>query len=172
MLAVNTNPPTQNTGGVFVYVGSQAAVAGSVSAFEVCTQVDTNCKQGDVDNGNLAIAVKPTTIGQNPITMLADPTNTFLYIACYVGNNIYAFRMTTGSGALTPLRPAFQPTGAGPVALAMHPSNNNSNEYLYVSDNSASTLEGYTVDLTGGGLSNPMAPFIFTPGNPYGMAGR
>lgn len=172
VLAVNTNPPQQNTGGVFVYVGSQAAVTGSVSTFEVCTQVDTNCNQGDVDNENLAVTGKPLTVGQNPIAMLADPTHTFLYIACYVGNNVYAFKMTTGTGILTPLSPALEPTGAGPVSLAINPSNNNSNEYLYVSNNTGSTLSGYTVNLTTGGLSNPLAPFIFTPGNPYGLAGR
>lgn len=171
--AVNTSPAGQPAAGsVFVYVGSQAAVAGSVSAFEVCTQTDTNCSGPDVQNENLAIAVKPTTIGQNPITMLADPTNTFLYIACNVGNNVYAFKMTPGTGALSPLSPALEPAGAGPVALAIHPSNDNSNEFLYVTNNVANTIVGYTVNLTSGDLSNPMAPVIFTPGNPYGVAGR
>ena len=173
VFAVNTNPAGQPAaGGIFVYVGSQAAVAGSVSGFEVCTQVDANCTQPDVDNENLAIAVKPTNVGQNPIAMITDPTNTFLYIACNVGNNVYAFRMGTQTGALTPLAPALEPTGAGPVALAIHPSNNNSNEFLYVANNTASTIVGYTVNLTSGDLSNPMAPVIFTPGNPYGVAGR
>jgi len=173
VFAVNTNPPGQPAlGGVFVFVGSQAAVAGSVSSFEVCTQVDANCTQGDVTNENLRISVKPTNVGQNPITMITDPTNTFLYIACNVGNNVYGFRMGTGTGSLTPLSPALQPTGAGPVSLAIHPSNNNSNEFLYVANNTASTIVGYTVNLTSGNLSNPMAPVIFTPGNPYGIAGR
>jgi hypothetical protein len=171
--AVNTSPAGQPAAGsVFVYVGSQAAVAGSVSGFELCTQVDTNCTEFDRENENLEIAVKPTTIGQNPITMLADPTNMFLYIACNVGNNVYAFKMAPGTGVLTPLSPALEPTGAGPVALAIHPSNNNSNEFLYVTNNVANTIVGYTVNLTSGDLSNPMAPVIFTPGNPYGVAGR
>jgi hypothetical protein len=172
VLAVNTNPPQQNTGSVFVYVGSQAAVTGSVSVFEVCTQAQGPCTQQDVDNENLAVVGKPASIGQNPITMLADPTNTFLYIACNVGNNIYAFRMNTTTGVLTGLSPALQPTGSGPVALAMHASNNNSNEYLFVSNNNSSTVTGYIVNLTSGNLSNPLAPLIFPPGNPYGIAGR
>jgi hypothetical protein len=170
--AVNTNPPSQNTGGVFVYVGSQAAVTGSVSAFQVCTQAQGPCTQQDADNENLAVIGKPSSVGQNPIAMLADPTNTFLYIACNVGNNVYAFRMNTSSGILTALSPALQPTGAGPVALAMHGSNNNSNEYLYVSNNGQSTLSGYIVNLASGNLSSPLAPVIFPPGNPYGIAGR
>ena len=172
VLAVNTNPPQQNTGGVFVYVGSQAAVAGSVSTFEVCTQAQGPCTQADADNHNLAVVGKPANIGQNPIAMLADPTKTFLYIACNVGNNVYAFRMNTTSGVLTALSPALQPTGSGPVALAMHASDNNSNEYLYVSNNGQSTISAYFVNLTSGNLSSPLAPLIFPPGNPYGIAGR
>jgi hypothetical protein len=173
VLAVNTNPPAQpSAGGVFVYVGSQAAVAGSVSGFEVCTQLDANCNQGDVDNENLAVAVKPTNVGQNPMAMIADPTNSFLYIACNVGNNVYAFKLGTGTGSLLALSPPLQPTGAGPVALTIHASRNTSNEFLYISNNVGNTISGYTVNLTNGNLSNPMAPFIFTPGNPYGVAGR
>lgn len=172
VLAVNTNPPDQNIGGVFVYVGSQAAVTGSVSAFEVCTQAQGPCTQDDVDKHNLYVIGKPSSVGQNPIAMLADPTNTFLYIACNVGNNVYAFRMNTSSGILTGLAPALQPTGAGPVALAMHPSSNNSAEYLYVSNNGQSTISGYIVNLANGDLVAPLAPTIFPPGNPYGIAGR
>ncbi|HTR26361.1 MAG TPA: beta-propeller fold lactonase family protein [Terriglobales bacterium] len=170
--AVNTNPSGQNIGGVFVYVGNQAAVTGSVSSWEVCTQADSVCSQQDVDNGNMRAIGKVMSVGQNPTSILVDPTNTFMYVACYVGNNVYAFRMTTGTGILTALSPALEPTGAGPVALAMHASVNNTNEFLYVANNTASTISGYTVNLTSGALSNPMAPFIFTPGNPYGIAGR
>lgn len=173
VFGVNTNPAGQPTlGGVFVYVGSQAAVAGSVSGFEVCTQVDANCSSGDVQNENLRVAVMPTTVGEKPVAMIADPTNTFLYIACYYGNNIYGFKMTPSTGALTPLNPGLRPTGTGPVSMAIHPSNNNSNEFLYVANNTASTLVGYSVNLTSGDLGNPMAPVIFTSGNPYGLAGR
>lgn len=169
---VNTNPPQQNTGGVFVYVGSQAAVTGSVSTFQVCTQAQGPCTQQDADNENLEPIGKVTSIGQNPIAMLADPTNTFLYIACNVGNNVYGFRMNTTTGILTALAPALQPTGAGPVALSIQPSDNNSNEYLFVSNNGQSTISGYIVNLASGNLSNPLAPVIFPPGNPYGIAGR
>jgi len=170
--AVNTNPSDQNTGGVFVYVGNQAAVTGSVSSWEVCTQVDSVCSSADVTNSNMRVIGKVMSVGQNPTSMLVDPTNSFLYVACYVGNNVYAFKITTGTGILNPNSPALEPTGAGPVALAMHASVNNTNEFLYVSNNTASTISGYTVNLTSGALSNPMAPFIFTPGNPYGVAGK
>ena len=172
VLAVNTNPPDQNTGGVFVYVGSQGATSGSVSAFEVCTQVGNGCSPQDVSDEAVVSIGSPTTVGQNPIAMLPDPTFNFLYVACAVGNNVYAFRMTTGTGILTPLAPPLEPTGLEPVALAIHASNNTTNEYLYVSNNAASTISGYTVNVTSGALSSPMAPLIFTPGNPYGMVGK
>jgi len=168
--AVNTNPANQNIGGVFVYVGAQAAVTGSVSTFQVCTQAQGPCTQQDANNESLAVVGKPTTVGQNPIAMLTDPTNSFLYIGCNVGNNVYAFKMNTSTGVLTQL--SLQPAGAGPVALAMHGSDNTSNEYLYVSNNGQSTISGYIVNLTSGALVAPLAPMIFPPGNPYGLAGK
>ena len=77
-----------------------------------------------------------------------------------------------GHGNSDAAAPPLEPTGLEPVALAIHASNNTTNEYLYVSNNAASTISGYTVNVTSGALSSPMAPLIFTPGNPYGMVGK
>jgi hypothetical protein len=108
VLAVNTNPVAQTTGGVFVYVGSQGAVTGSVSAFQVCTQISSgtvSCTQPDVTNNLLISVGTPVSVGMNPRAMLADPSNSFLYIACTGSNSVYGFHMTTGTGLLTPLTP-------------------------------------------------------------------
>lgn len=174
VLAVNTNPVGQTTGGVFVYVGSQGAVTGSVSEFQLCTQVTSgtvSCTQPDVTNNLLLSVGTPMSVGMNPGAMLADPTNSFLYVACTGSNTVYGFHMTTGTGALGALTPPLMPTGASPVALAMHPNFNNGAEFLYVSNNTGSSVTGYNVQVTTGTLSNPQT-VLFFPGEPSGIAGR
>src|SRR6202163_2753283 len=48
VIAVNTNPPAQNTGGIFVYVGNQDPNGGHLYPFEVCTVVNSVCTAQDV----------------------------------------------------------------------------------------------------------------------------
>ena len=171
VLAVNTNPPAQNTGGVFVYVGSQGAITGAVSTFELCTQVNQVCSQQMVTAEQLGSVGSPASVGQNPGSMLTDPTNSFLYIACTRSNAVYAFHMTTGTGVLTALSPASQPTGGSPMALAMHPNFNAGAQFLYVSNNTGSSITGFNAAVTTGSLSSPIT-VIFSPGAPSGIAGR
>lgn len=172
VLAVNTNPVQQNTGGVFVYVSNQGAVAGSVSVLELCTEVGQfGCSQPQVDSNLLTPVFNPVTLGQNPGMMLVDPTNSFLYLVCTGSNEVFGFRMTTGTGELIPLGPASQPTGAGPVALAMHPNFNGGAEFLYVSNNSDSSITGFSVGPTTGSLTGSET-VVFPPGSPSGIAGH
>jgi 6-phosphogluconolactonase (cycloisomerase 2 family) len=174
VLAVNTNPVGQTTGGVFVYVGSQGAVTGSVSEFQLCTQISSgtvSCTQPDVTNNLLLSVGTPFSVGMNPRAMLVDPTSSFLYIACTGSNAVYGFHMITGTGLLNGLTPPTMPTGATPVALAMHPNFNNGAEFLYVSNNTGSSITGVNVQVTTGTLSNPQT-VLFLPGEPSGIAGR
>jgi len=108
---------------------------------------------------------------QDPVAMLVDPTNSFLYIACEGSSNVYAFRMITGTGDLNALTPPLESTGASPVALAMHPNFNAGAEFLYVSNLTGSSITGFDVAVTSGSLSNPQNT-LFTPGEPSGLAGR
>src|ERR1035438_8980746 len=164
VLAVNTNPVGQTTGGIFVYVGSQGAVTGSVSEFQLCTQVSSgsvSCTQPDVANNLLISAGTPDSVGMNPSAMLVDPSNSFLYIACAGSNAVYGFHMTTGTGLLQGLTPASMPTGGTPVALAMHPNFNNGAEFLSVSNNTGSSVTGYNVAVTTGTLSGAQTALFF-----------
>ena len=174
VLAVNTNPVGQNTGGIFVYVGSQNgnAAPAAVSGFQLCTQQTQVCTTQDVTN-NLLIPLATTTMTscQVPTGMMADPTNSFLYILCNVSSNIYGYHMITGTGALTALIPPLVPTGASPAAMAMHPNFNAGAEFLFVSNLAGSSITGFNVAVTTGTLSSPQT-VLFLPGEPAGIAGR
>ncbi len=110
-------------------------------------------------------------MGINPGPMLADPTNSFLYIACTGSNAVYGFHMIPGTGLLNALTPPSVPTGATPVAMAMHPNYNNGAEFLYVSNNTGGSVSGFNVQVTTGTLSSPQT-VLFLPGEPAGIAAR
>jgi DNA-binding beta-propeller fold protein YncE len=167
VLAVNTNPAGQNSGGVFVYVGSQPTGSGALSIFQMCTAVGNGCTQPDVTDALLKpVGTSPTSVGQNPVDMVLDPTNNFLYVVNELSSNVYGFRISTTAGMLTPLNPANLSTGSLPVAMAMH----SSGKFLYTSNSGSSNISGFTVSTTTGSMST--LPTVNTPAAPSGMAAR
>ncbi|MGA7287455.1 MAG: hypothetical protein WBX02_05130, partial [Terriglobales bacterium] len=185
--AVNTNPMDEETGGVFVYVGSQNNNAGQLYPFEICTVQNTTClTQQDVTN-NLMLPlvqpcssppcpnVAPTSAGSYPGQMAVDPTNNFLYVASAFSSQLFAFHMNTSAGTLSPLAPAYEPTGTDPVSMVLLPSVNsvgqNFNGYgqfIFVSNNGSSNITGFTLNTTDGALGNPIT--VIAPAAPTGMA--
>lgn len=178
--AVNTNPPAQNTGGVFVYVGNQDPNGGHVYPFQVCTVVGNNgCTQSDVQNNlmtplttcpQISCNVPPTSAGQQPAAMLVDPTNNFLYVLSKGSNTLYGFRINTTAGVLTALSPASQPTGAAPVAMALQPPVGSSAQFLYVSNSGSSSITGFNISTTTGSMNSPIT--AVAPSNPSGMVAK
>lgn len=177
VLAVNTNAPPQTTGGVFVYVGNQGSTSGSIAAFQLCTVVgtqgnsSTSCTQTQVQNNQLISIGTPSAAGQQPIAMVVDPSNSFLYVASYASSQIFAFHIATGTGLLSALAPASEPTGAQPVALAMHGNYNVSGEFLYTSNNNGQSITEFSFGAFTGALGNGNT-VLFLPGQPYGMAAK
>lgn len=176
--AVGTFAPPQTTGGVFVYVGNQGSVSGSVSAFALCTVVGSqgnggnNCTQQQV-NSNLLISIgTPAAAGKTPAAMVVDPTNSFLYVVSSGSNQLFAFQISTGTGVLSPLSPANQPTGGTPVALAMQTNSNALDNFIYTSNSQGESITGFTASATTGQLSTSTSTTLFTPGLPSGMAAR
>jgi len=167
VLAVNTNPAGQNSGGVFVYVGNQGSATGAVSGFQVCTVVGQgDCTQPDVNSELLKPVGTPTSVGQKPVGMVVDPTNKFLYVVNELSSNVYGFLINTTAGTLTALSPANLSTGSQPVALAMH----SSGKFLYTSNNNASSISAFAVSTTSGSMSSLNT--VNSPSGPRGMAAR
>jgi 6-phosphogluconolactonase (cycloisomerase 2 family) len=166
VLAVNTFLTGESTNGVFVYVGSQANESGSLSVFQVCTVENAICNT--VNLNELVPVGSSVSLGQNPVAMLVDPTNSFLYVTCYVSNQIYGYRINPTAGTLTAQSPAYQPTGSGPVSMAMHPSISDTGQFIYTSNTASSNITGFAVSTTTGSMSNPIT--VIAPAAPSGMA--
>jgi DNA-binding beta-propeller fold protein YncE len=181
---VNTNLMSESTGGLFVYVGQGGGV-GALYPFTVCWVQNANCSAQDVA-GNLMVPlatcpalscnVAPSSVGSNPVAMLADPTNNFLYVLSEGQNRVSAFKINTTAGSLTALNPPDLPTGSQPVSMAMHASVNStgqglyssSGQFLYTSNAGSSNITGTTLNTTSGSMSNPFT--VVAPAAPSGIA--
>jgi 6-phosphogluconolactonase (cycloisomerase 2 family) len=179
VIAVDTNPPGQNTGGVFVYVGNQDPNGGHLYPFEVCTVVDALCNSQNVADALMtplatcslpSCNVPPTSGLSNPIAMLVDPKNSFLYVLNQGSNTLAGYRINTTAGTLTALSPASQPTGAQPVAMSLQPPVGSSAQFIYVSNNGSSSISGFNVSTITGAMSSPIT--IISPPGPSGMVAR
>ena len=180
VLAVNTNPAGQNSGGLFVYVGNEDS-SGHLYPFEVCTVVDNaNCTQQQVAQNlmfplrtcpEISCEVPPSSVGQKPVAMVVDPTNNFLYVASEGSSQVFGFRINAGAGTLTALNPNPNlPTGSQPVSMALHPTVNNTGQFLYTSNSGSSNISGFTLSTTSGTMSS--LPAVVTPAAPSGMTAR
>ena len=177
VLAVNTTPAQVGSiGGLFVYVG-QGAGGGALYPFRVCTEANTYCTPQNVaDNSllplttcpTLSCQVPPSAAGKNPVQMLVDPTNSFLYALSEGSNQVFAFTINTTSGELSEAAVPYQPTGTLPVSMALHPSVFNTGQYLYTSNSASSNITGFTLSTTNGAMLNPIT--VIAPAAPSGMA--
>ncbi len=169
VLAVNTNPAGENTGGIFVYVGTFPTGAGALSIFQLCAQTgQANCPTGVALGTLVPLPTSPPTTGEKPVALVVDPTSNFLFVACELSNQVYGYRINITTGQLTVLTPASQPSqGSQPVALAMQGSVKEGGEFLYVSNSNSSNIGAFGVSTTTGGLSTATS-VISNPG-PSGM---
>jgi hypothetical protein len=179
VIAVYTNQTGEgeNTGGLFVYVG-QGGSGGALFPFQICTVINAVCTQADVASNlmvplatcpQISCNVPPTSAGQGPFSMLVDPTNSFLYVASQGSNQVFGFLINTGAGKLTALSGSPQYSqGSQPVSIALHPSVNNTGQFLFVSNSTSQTIGGFTLSTTTGSMSSPTS--TITPAAPSGMA--
>lgn len=175
--AVNTNPAGGGSGGgLFVYVGNQGSGSGALNPFQVCIVQNTACSQQQVAQNLMVPLTCPpqpncsVSAGQDPVAMVVDPTNNFLYAVSEGTSQIFGFQIGTSVGTLTALNPANFSTGSGsqPGALALHPSVNNTGQFLFVSNGAASNLISLTLNTTSGAMSNPIT--VMAPATPSGIA--
>ncbi len=163
VLAVQT-APIGGMSGLFVYVAS--ATSNSVAVFQLCTVQNANCAGPDVSSFKLLPVGSPATVGSDPVSMVVDPTKTFLYVVSRNSNQVFGFRINATQGTLSALSPANLSTGFQPVAVAMH----STGKFLFVSNNGSANLSSYVLNTTSGSMSSPLT--ITSTGNPAGLVSK
>ena len=177
VFAVNTGG---NAGGLFVYVGKTDSNGGDIYPFQVCTVVgNLGCDAQDVQSNLMTPLqqtcpeppcnqVPPSAVGKNPVQMLVDPTKNFLYVLSEGANTVYGFQINTSVGTLASQNPANQQTGSQPVSMAIHPSVNNTGQFLYISNSDSDSVSVYSLSTTTGSMGSPLT--VTAPATPSGLA--
>lgn len=101
----------------------------------------------------------PNFVGStNPSEIVVEASGKFVYVGLLATNQVAAFSIVPGTGALTPVPGSPFTTGNGPLTLAT------ASKFLYVSNAMDGTIAGYSIDATTGILS-PLA------GSPFAIRG-
>lgn len=118
--------------------GSCTADTGQMNAFSVGS-----------GGGLTAVAGSPFDAGTAPTAIVSDATNSYVYVADYLNNDLLGYSVS-GDGGLTPLSPATFSTGSGPNAVTISPNNS----FMYVA-NYTGTLSAFNI--ASGGALTPLA---------------
>jgi len=157
--------------GNFLYVANSGS--NNVSAFAICDNLSTTCLVAD---GTLtAVTGSPFSSGLGPVSIAADPSGKFLYVADKQSNQVSEYKISTGTGALTVNSSATISTGLTPVWLAVRAGTTTvkttlgTNDSLYVANIGSASISVYAFDSTTGLLGVVGAP-VSTGGQPSAIA--
>jgi 6-phosphogluconolactonase (cycloisomerase 2 family) len=146
----------------FLYVANSGS--NNVSVFTICSAVSSQCQVAD--DSLVASAGSPFSAGIRPIAIAPHPLLNFLYVLDTQSNQVSAYKVSTGTGALTALSPATFSTGTTPVSITIEPAG----EYIYTANIGGATLSGFHIDQTTGQLG-PLAP-VTTSSQPSAVASQ
>lgn len=152
----------------FLYVANEQG--NSVSAYVICSAVSVILNCPSADFSLQPVANSPFATGDAPGPVAVDAYGNFVYVVATGSNYINAFRIASGTGALSPLTPATyalstslgQITGANAIAIRSDDS------FLFVSNSTPSTLSEFGIVPATGTLS-PVGS-ISTLNYPSGVA--
>ena len=162
---------------------SAAVVSPNGAFLFVANQGSSNISVYTIDSGTGAVTAllggtgNPFAAGTTPVGITITPNGTFVHVANSGSNNVSAFSVNTGTGALTALAGGIgNPFAAGttPAGITLTPNAS----FVYVANGGSNNVSAYTLDsgtgvLTAlaGGTGNPFAAGtvpsgIATPGRP------
>jgi 6-phosphogluconolactonase len=87
----------------------------------------------------------PYKAGVRPSSLVADPTDRFVYVTDYASNELIGYGITSGSTLSFLINGPFK-TGNEPAAICIDPRG----KFLYVANSLDSTVSAYSIDLTTG----------------------
>jgi hypothetical protein len=155
----------------FAFVANASGAQGnSVSAYTICSAVSVSLDCPAADFSLHPVPNSPFATGLAPGPLSVDAYGNFLYVVATGSSYINAFRISSATGALSPLTPATyalttalgQDSGANSIVIRSDDS------FLFVANSNAETLSEFGVVPETGGLS-PVSP-VSTFNYPSGVA--
>lgn len=116
-------------------------------------------------DGSLSAPTSTLQVGMNAHMIIADPSNQFVFVPCLGADYVAQFLFDAKTGTLTPnaVPHVLAASGAGPRHLAFHPNG----KFVYLVNETNSTLTLYTLDSTAGTLTEVQT----VPTTPSGFSG-
>jgi 6-phosphogluconolactonase len=113
-------------------------------------------------DGSLGAPSSTLQVGQNAHMILPDPSNRFVFVPCLGSDYVAQFLFDASTGTLTPNAVAHVSTasGAGPRHIAFHPNG----KYVYLVNETNSTLSCYSFDASAGTLTLAQTVSTLPPG--------
>ncbi len=145
----------------FVYV-ADSLPDNKVSAYTICSVVSLNCQLADFSLQ--PVPGSPYPVGDAPGPMAVDAYGQFLYVVDTGSNEISLFRMSSATGALTPLSPATAATNLGPNSIAIR----SDDSWLFVANINSANVSQYSITPASGALT--VIPPFTTFNLPSGVA--
>ena len=167
--------------GGFLYVANAGANSNNISAWAICDNVVSTCKDPNSPDGTLTlVAGSPFPAGLGPVAIAFDPGFNFAYVVDKGSNTISQYSFGPGNGVLTPLSPGTISTGVTPVSIAILsgviPADvgntlYNVTDYAYVANLGGGTISIFSLT-TSSGLLNVVGQPIVIFGQTSAVSGR
>jgi 6-phosphogluconolactonase len=113
-------------------------------------------------DGSLSAPSSTVQVGTNAHMILPDPSNRFVFVPCLGSDYVAQFLFDASTGTLTPNAVPHVATasGAGPRHIAFHPNG----KYVYLVNETNSTLSCYSLDASAGTLTPLQTVSTLPPG--------
>jgi len=148
----------------FVYVAN-GQPSNSVTAFTICNTVTLpTCPNANFSL--LPISGSPFTAGPGPIALTVDPLGLYLYVLDQQENAIRPYKISTATGTLTALTPAYSGSNQFPTSMAIR----SDDTWMFVTNLNSASLSQYAITPSTGALTTQ--PPVQTDNNPWGVAVR
>jgi 6-phosphogluconolactonase len=162
----NLGVPALIAGSPFLSGGSLELAADPSGRFLFVPEIDppNGVSAFTIDSTTGALTLVPgspflfagqTVLNSRPFGIVVDSTGQFVYVALQATNQVAAFSIVSGNGALMPVPGSPFPAGNTPFLFAT------TGKFLYVSNALDGTVSGYSIDPTSGVLT-PLAGFPFS----------
>jgi 6-phosphogluconolactonase (cycloisomerase 2 family) len=137
----------------FLYVANEQG--NTVSAYMICSAVSINLNCPVANFSLNAVANSPFATGYAPGPLAVDAYGNFLYVVATGSSYINAFRMSSSTGALSPITPATYAlsTALGQISGANSIAIRNDDSFLFVANSNSETLSEFGVVPSTGTLS-------------------
>lgn len=146
-------------------IGIKIITIGTASYAYVCNNADSTVTKFTIANGVLGNPTTVNTPGIRNYEIEISPDNLFAYVVGYItgGSGLIAFNINQTDGTLT--NPITYPTAGGDTIII-----SNDGKYLYVGDNTISTLLQFSRNISTGALTALTSPSVTLENNFIDMA--